>query len=163
MKNLSTYIAKGAILSGDIDLELETTIWFNAVLRGDAAKISIGKRSNVQDLAMIHVSEGYPVTIGENVTIGHSAIIHGCTIKDHALIGMGAIILNGAVIGQHAIIGAGALITEGMIVPSRSLVLGVPGKVIRLVTEAEIKETIDNAKHYYENGLRYRDLKIKIW
>lgn len=150
-----TWIAPNATLVGDVNLGNNVTILFGAVLRADMEPICIGDNSNVQDNAVIHESAGKPVTIGKNVSIGHGAIVHGATIEDGALIGMGAIILNGAVIGHGSLIGAGAVVTEGKIIPPNSLVLGVPGKVMRELTPEEIAGNIANAQRYVEVGRRY--------
>lgn len=152
----SAYIAEGAIVLGDVALEEDSSVWFHATVRADREKITIGKGSNIQDNAVVHVDEGFPVVVGSYVTVGHSAVIHGCTIGDYSLIGMGAIILNGARIGKHCIIGAGALVTQNMIIPDGSLVIGSPGKVVRQVTEAERQSSLRNAMEYVEESKRYR-------
>lgn len=146
MKNV--FIAPGAVVLGDVYLEENVGIWYNATVRGDREPIRIGQGSNIQDNCVVHVDEGFPVTIGENVTVGHGAIIHGCTIGDNSLIGMGAILMNGCRIGKNCIIAAGALVTQGFEVPDNSLVMGNPGKVKRAVTEAEIQNNLKNAHLY---------------
>ena len=125
-------------------------MWYNAVVRGDIAPIRIGKDSNVQENAVIHVSRDIPVSIGERVTIGHGAIIHSCTIEDDVLIGMGATILDGAVVGQGAMIGAGALVGPGKVIPPNSLVVGIPGKVVRELTPEELEANRENIREYLE-------------
>ena len=133
----SAYIAKGAIVIGSITLKKNVSIWHSAVLRGDINSITIDEGSNIQDGSVVHLADDYGVTIGKFVTVGHSAVIHACTIQDECLIGMNATILDGAVIGKQSIIGAGALVTKGSQIPEGSLVLGAPAKVIRPLTEEE--------------------------
>ena len=123
----SVFIAHGAIVLGDVDVSKDASIWYNVVNRGDTDKISIGEQSNIQDLSMIHADPGIPCTVGNRVTVGHRVILHGCTIEDDCLIGMGAIVLNKVRVGQGSVIGAGAVLLEGMEVPAGSLVIGVPG------------------------------------
>lgn len=141
-------VARGAILVGNITLGAACSVWYNAVVRADNASVVIGARSNIQDCCVLHVDEGYPVRIGEGVTVGHGAILHGCTIGDNTLIGMGAVVLNGARIGRDCIIGAVALVTQGMEIPDGSMVLGVPGKVCRRLTEEEIEGNRRAAEEY---------------
>ncbi|MBQ8878663.1 MAG: gamma carbonic anhydrase family protein [Lachnospiraceae bacterium] len=141
-------IAQGAVVYGDVSVGEKTSIWYNAVVRGDSDSITIGKYSNVQDNCTVHVDVGHPLTIGDYVTIGHSAVVHGCHIGDRCLIGMGAIILNDAVIEEDCIIGAGALISQGKVIPKGSLVVGNPGKIIRSVTEEDKQSVMKNALHY---------------
>ena len=152
----SAFIAKGAVVIGNVTLEADVSIWYNATVRSREDPVYIGKGSNVQDNAVIHVDKHYKVVIGKNVTIGHSAIVHGCLVGDNTLVGMGAIILNGASVGKNCIIGAGALITQGMVVPDCSLVIGCPGKIIRQVSESEIESNIQNALHYVEEAKLYQ-------
>lgn len=140
--------ASNAVISGDVVLGSGVNIWYGAVLRADVSRIFVGARSNVQDNCVLHGSSGFDVRIGENVTIGHCAVVHGCTIEDDVLIGMNATVLDGAVIGKGSIVGAGALVPEGKIIPPGSLVLGVPGKVVRTVTPDEIAATKANAVEY---------------
>ncbi|MDO5846063.1 MAG: gamma carbonic anhydrase family protein [Methanocorpusculum sp.] len=150
-----TYIAPNATLAGDVSLGDHVTILFGAVLRADMDKITIADGSNVQDNAVIHESIGKPVTIGKNVSIGHGAIVHGATIEDDCLIGMGAIILNGAKIGHGSLIAAGALVSERKEIPPRSLVMGVPGKIVRELTDEEVAGNLKNAAAYRTVGQRY--------
>jgi carbonic anhydrase/acetyltransferase-like protein (isoleucine patch superfamily) len=146
------YIHRSAIIIGNVTLGRDASVWPLAVLRGDTDAIVIGDETNVQDGVIVHVDPGKPVHVGHRVTIGHRAVIHGCTIEDDCLIGIGAIVLNGAVIGRGSMIGAGALVPEGMIVPPGSLVLGVPGKVVRAVDDA-LRAKIDHgAATYAERG-----------
>ncbi len=147
-------IAKGAVVYGEVSIGEKSTVWYHAVVRADQSAIEIGKCSNIQDNCTVHVDDEHPVKIGDYVTIGHGAIIHGCTIGDHCLIGMGAIILNGAVIEEDCIIGAGSLITQGKVIPKGSMVLGSPGKVIRPITEEEKANLLKNAMHYVEEEMQ---------
>ena len=148
----SAFIAWNAEVIGSVDLAAETSVWYSASIRGDIDTISIGWGSNVQDNAALHVDEGVPLAVGSDVTIGHGAIVHGCTIGDTTLIGMGAIILNGAIIGKECIVGAGALVTEGKQFPDRSLIVGAPAKVVRNITNDEIEKIRLNAEHYRTRG-----------
>lgn len=141
-------IARGAVVLGDVIMEKDSSVWYNAVIRGDLQPIRIGEGSNIQDNAVLHVDESYPLTIGKQVTVGHGAILHGCTIEDQVLIGMGAIVMNGAVIGKGSIIAAGALVTQNTVIPERSLVMGNPAKIRRGVTAEEIQASIRNAENY---------------
>ena len=136
-------------------MEKNTSIWFNATLRGDVENIYVGEGSNVQDGSVLHTDPGCPLKIGKDVTIGHLVMLHGCTIGDNSLIGIGAVILNNAKIGKNCIIGANALITENKEIPDNSLVVGSPGKIIRLVTEDEVKSINENAIHYQKNWKKY--------
>lgn len=151
VKSNTAKIAKGAIVLGDVTLGENVGIWYNAVIRADGGgKVVIGNGSNVQDCSVLHLDMGGKVIIGENVTVGHSAVVHGCTIGDNVIVGMGSIIMNGAKIGNNCIIGAGALVTQGKEIPDGSLVMGVPGKVIRQLTDEEKVKTVNNAKHYVD-------------
>lgn len=152
----SAYIADGAVVLGEVSIGEDCSVWFNSTVRADRASIVMGKGSNIQDNAVVHVDEGFPVHIGDNVTIGHGAIVHGCEIQDNTLVGMGAIILNGAKIGKNCMIGAGALVTQNAQIPDNSLVVGCPGKVLRQVTEAEIASNLHNATEYVEEGKKYK-------
>lgn len=142
------YIAEGAIVKGNVTLGEDTSVWFHATVRGDNAPITIGRQTNIQDNAVVHVEMTHPTKIGNGVTIGHSAIVHGCTIGDNTLIGMGSIIMNGASIGKNCIIGAGALVTQNMEIPDGSLAFGNPAKVIRNVTPEEQEGNHKNALRY---------------
>ena len=157
IKNLgNNWVAPNATIIGDVTLEENTSVWFNATLRGDVENILIGEGSNVQDGSVLHTDPGYPLKVGKNVTIGHMVMLHGCTIGDNSLIGIGAVILNNAKIGKNCIIGANALVTENKIIPERSLVLGSPGKVVRQVTDEEIEHIKENARDYVENFKKYK-------
>ena len=149
------WVAPDANVIGKVRLGAGASVWFGATLRGDNEWIDIGAGSNVQENSVLHTDIGFPLTIGRNCTIGHRAILHGCTISDQSLIGMGAIVLNGAQIGRNCLIGAGALITEGKIIPDNSLVVGAPGKVARSLTEAEIEGLLTSAIGYQTNMRRF--------
>jgi carbonic anhydrase/acetyltransferase-like protein (isoleucine patch superfamily) len=153
----SGFIAPNATVIGSVTMKENVSVWFGAVVRADKDDIIIGESSNVQDNAVIHTSKGFPVHIGNKVSIGHGAILHGCRIRDRVLVGMGAIVLNGAVIGEDSILGAGTVVTEGADIPPGSLVLGVPGKVIKPTTPEQKKSIIHNAESYMELALRYRN------
>jgi len=150
------YIAPGAAVIGAVTLGREVSIWFNAVLRGDNEPIVIGAGSNVQDGCVFHTDPGYPLTVGGNVTVGHGAVLHGCTIGDDSLIGMGAMVLNGARIGRGCLIGAKALVTEGKEIPDHSLVMGAPGKVVRSLDAAAVAALGRAAEVYRAKIARYR-------
>ena len=151
-----SWVAPNAIIIGKVKLEKNSSIWFNAVLRGDIEKIVIGENSNIQDGSVLHTDPGCPLTVGKGVTVGHMVMLHGCEISDDTLIGIGSTILNKAKIGKNCIIGANTLVTENKVIPDNSLVLGSPGKVIRKVTDDEIKVICENAKHYVKNSKRYK-------
>ena len=149
------WVAPNANVIGDVTLEKNTSIWFNATLRGDIENIYVGEGSNVQDGSVLHTDPGYPLKIGKHVTVGHMVMLHGCTIGDNSLIGIGAVILNNAKIGNNCIIGAKSLITENKEIPDNSLVVGSPGRVIRKVTDEEVKAIKENAIRYQENWKKY--------
>ena len=151
-----SWVASNAIIIGKVKLEKNSSIWFNAVLRGDIEKIIIDENSNIQDGSVLHTDPGCPLTVGKGVTVGHMVMLHGCEISDDTLIGIGSTILNKAKIGKNCIIGANTLVTENKTIPDNSLVLGSPGKVIRKVTDDEIKVIRENAKHYVKNSKRYK-------
>lgn len=155
----TVFISDGARVLGDVEIGKNSSVWFNAVIRGDSNKIRIGNRSNIQDNAVIHTSKDFGVCIGDNVTIGHGAIVHGCTVKSNVIIGMGAIILNGAVIEENCIIGAGALVTQGKVIPAGSLVFGNPAKIVRSLTDQEIRSITDNAASYVKEAEHYKNNK----
>ena len=154
--NESVFVADGAKIIGDVEIGESSSVWFNAVIRADSDKVKIGANSNVQDNAVIHTSEKFGVEIGNNVTIGHGAIIHGCTIKDNVIVGMGAIVLNGAVIEENCIIGAGALVTQGKVVPTGSLAFGNPCKIVRALTDEEMVSIANNAISYIKKAKEYK-------
>lgn len=149
------WIAPDADVIGKIQLAGEVSIWFGAVLRGDIEAISIGYRSNVQDLSVMHTDGGYPLTVGENCTIGHRALLHGCTIGNNTLIGMGAVVMTGAKVGSNCIIGAHALVPEHKEIPDGSLVVGVPGRVVRAMTDEDIASNAAAADRYVKRWKQY--------
>jgi carbonic anhydrase/acetyltransferase-like protein (isoleucine patch superfamily) len=152
-----TWVAPDANLIGQVVMEAGSSIWFGSTIRADHEEIRVGAGSNVQENCVMHIDRGFPLTIGRNCTIGHKVMLHGCTIGDNSLIGMGATVLNGARIGKNCLIGAGALITENKVIPDGSLVMGVPGKVVRQLDEQAIKSLELSALHYQENMRRFRD------
>lgn len=149
------WVAETARVIGTVSLGENVSIWFNAILRGDNDPIRVGANSNIQDGAVLHTDEGVPLCIGENVSVGHMAVLHGCTIGDGSLIGMNAVILNGAVVGKHCLIGAKALIPEGKVIPDRSLVVGTPGRIIRELSDEEVARIEAGAAHYVANAKRF--------
>lgn len=152
----SAYVDASAQIIGDVTIGAESSVWMNVVMRGDVHFIRLGRRSNVQDGTIVHVMRNtHPTIIGDEVTIGHGALVHGCTIGSRVLVGMGAVVLNGAVIGEDVIIGAGSLITEGMIIPPRSLVVGRPGVIKRPLTEADLTSIRGYADNYVGYRLEY--------
>jgi gamma-carbonic anhydrase len=154
----SAFVVEDAVVVGDIEVGADASIWFGCVLRGDVHAIRVGRRTNVQDLTVIHVTGGtHPTTVGEEVTIGHRVVLHGCTIGDRCLIGIGAIVMDGAVVGEEAMVGAGALVPPGMIVPPRTLVLGAPARVKRPLTADELAYLPRSAASYAERAKRYRE------
>ena len=150
------WVAPGAQVMGDVVLGAGASVWFGAVLRGDAERLSIGARSNIQDNSVLHTDPGYALVIGAGCTVGHRAILHGCVLEDNVLVGMGATILNGARIGAGSLIGAGALITEGKEIPPGSLVMGAPGKVVRMLDQEAQNRLRLSAEHYAANAARFR-------
>ncbi|NIZ12260.1 gamma carbonic anhydrase family protein [Phaeobacter sp. HF9A] len=151
-----TWVAPDANLIGQVVLEEGASVWFGVTIRADHEEIRVGRGSNVQENVVMHIDAGYPLSIGENCTIGHKVMLHGCTIGENSLIGMGATILNGATIGKNCLIGAGALITENKVIPDNSLVMGAPGKVVREVDAALEAKLAASALHYQENMRRFR-------
>ena len=150
------FIAETAIVIGSVTMKHNSSIWWGAVVRGDYDQVTIGERSNVQDNAVVHMDEDSPVVIGNQVTIGHKAVLHGCTIGNNTLIGINSVVMNDAVIGNNCLIGSNALITEGKEIPDGSLVLGSPGKVVRQLSPEEILEVTDFSDRYVRNSERYR-------
>jgi carbonic anhydrase/acetyltransferase-like protein (isoleucine patch superfamily) len=149
-------VAPTATVIGDVTLGEETGIWFGAVLRGDRDRIVIGAGSNIQDNAVVHTSRGFPARVGREVSVGHGAILHGCTIHDRVLVGMGAIVMNGAVVGEETIIAAGAVVTEGTVIPPGSVVMGVPAKVVKQATAGQREGIRKNAESYIELAKSYQ-------
>ncbi len=150
-----SWVAPNATVVGSVVLGDETSVWFNATVRGDMDTIEIGPQSNVQDGAVLHTDPGLKLVLGQGVTVGHQAMLHGCTVGDNSLIGIGATVLNGARIGKDCIIGAHALITEGKVIPDRSLVMGAPGKVVRELDDATVAKLRLSAAHYVANAKRF--------
>lgn len=151
----AAFVAENATITGDVTLQQDSSVWFGAVIRGDGPHIEIGERSNIQDVCVLHADEGFPLTIGSSVTVGHGAILHGCTVGDGSLIGMGAVVLNGAKIGKNCIVGAGALVTGGKEFGDDNLILGSPAKAVRKLTPVEIASNRVSAKHYAEQAKEY--------
>lgn len=151
------WVAPDANLIARVTLETGCSVWFGATLRGDNERITVGAGTNIQENTVCHTDMGYPLMIGKNCTIGHRAILHGCTICDQSLIGMGAMVLNGAVVGKNCLIGAGALIPEGKTIPEGSLVVGAPGRVVRTLDDAARRELLASAVHYQQRMRRFRD------
>lgn len=152
----SVFIADGAKVVGEVEIGKNSSVWFNAVIRADLDSVKIGENTNVQDNAVVHTSKNFGVQIGDNVTVGHSAIVHGCTVGNNVLIGMGAIVLDGAVIEDNCIIGAGSLVTQGKLIPAGSLAFGNPAKVVRQLTDDEIRSITENAISYVEEANNYK-------
>lgn len=151
----SAWVADSAQVIGDVRLAEDASIWFHATLRGDNDPITIGEGTNIQDGSVLHTDAGVPLTIGRHVTVGHMVMLHGCTIGDESLIGIGAVILNGARIGRHCLVGAGSLVTEGKEFPDGSMILGSPAKVVRVLTPEQIEGLRASARHYVDNARRY--------
>lgn len=157
----AAFVAANATVLGDVVLGQDSSVWYGAVLRGDEDALVLDEGCNVQDNAVVHCDAGFPVHLGKNVTVGHCALVHGCTVGDDSLIGMHATLLNGCVVGRRCIIGAGALVPEGMVIPDGSVAVGVPAKIIKPVTEAQIAANLHNAAHYVEHGkVHAQELKI---
>lgn len=151
------WVAPGAHVIGNVVLGEGASVWFGAVLRGDNERIAIGAGSNIQDGCVLHTDPGFPLSVGENVTVGHRAVLHGCRVEERCLVGIGAIILNGAVIGRESLIAAGALVGERVKIPERSLVLGVPGRVLKQVTDEQAEAFEAAAQGYMERARKYRE------
>ena len=152
----SAWVADNAQVMGNVTLAENTSIWFGVVIRGDTSTITVGKGSNVQDNSVLHADVGMPLVIGEGVTVGHQVMLHGCTVGDNALIGIGAIVLNGAKIGNNCLIGAGALVTEGKEFPDGSMIIGSPAKAVRMLSPEQIEGLKMSARHYIDNATRYK-------
>ena len=154
----AVFVAPNATVQGDVILKAGSTVWYGAVLRGADGTLSLGENSNVQDNAVLHCDPGGQVVLGKNVTVGHSAIVHGCTVGDNSLIGMHATILNHAVVGRNCIIGAWALVPEGMVIPDNSVAVGVPARVIKTIRDDQLAHNIENAEAYVEMGRQHAAL-----
>ena len=158
----SCFIEDTGIVIGDVVMGEACSVWFHAVIRGDVHYIRIGNRTNVQDLCMLHVThDTHPLIIGNEVTVGHNVVLHGCTIKDRVLVGMGAIIMDGAVIGEDSVVGAGALVVEGTVVPPKSLILGSPARIRRSVTDDELAWIKESAENYVRYAQTYMNHSTK--
>lgn len=151
----SAWVAESAQVVGRVTLAEDVSIWFNAVLRGDSDSLTIGRGSNIQDGSVLHADTGFPLVLGENVTVGHKVMLHGCTVGDNSLIGIGAVVLNGARIGKNSLVGAGSLVTEGKVFPDGSLIMGSPAKLVRELTPEAIQGLAASAAHYIHNGQHY--------
>ncbi|MDD2926203.1 gamma carbonic anhydrase family protein [Rhodoferax sp.] len=158
----SAWVADSAEVIGDVVLGDDVSIWFGVVARGDTDTIRIGARTNIQDLTVLHADVGVPLTIGSGVTVGHKAMLHGCTVGDDSLIGIGAVVLNGATIGKGCLVGAGALVTEGKSFPDGSMILGSPARLVRSLTPQELEGLRHSAQHYVDNAQRYKTSLNKI-
>lgn len=152
----SAWVADSAQVMGNVELAQDASVWFGVVIRGDTETIRIGRGSNIQDLSVLHADIGMPLTVGENVTVGHKVMLHGCTIGDESLIGIGAVVLNGAKIGKNCLVGAGALVTEGKEFPDGSMIIGSPAKAVRQLTPEQIAGLKMSAQHYVDNARRFR-------
>jgi len=153
--NGDAFVADNATVIGNVSVGCDASIWFNVVIRGDNESIVIGDKTNIQDGSVLHADPGYPITLGTGVTVGHKAMLHGCTIGDYSLVGINAVVLNGAKIGKHCLIGANALVTENMVIPDGSLVVGSPAKIKKQLTQAQQAGLEWSAQHYVENGRRF--------
>ena len=156
------WVAPSAQVMGQVSVGAGASIWFGTVVRGDTERITIGADSNIQDASVLHADAGQPLVIGERVTVGHQAMLHGCTVGDESLIGIGAIVLNGAKIGKNCLVGAGALVTEGKEFPDGSMILGSPAKVVRQLTPEQIKGLRQSAQHYIDNARKFRATLKKL-
>jgi carbonic anhydrase/acetyltransferase-like protein (isoleucine patch superfamily) len=152
----SVFVADRATVIGDVEIGEDSSVWFHTVIRGDINRIRIGKRTNIQDNCTLHVTATHPVTVGDSVTIGHGVNAHGCVIADCCLVGIGSVVLDGAVLGRGSVIGAGAVVAPGTVIPPNSLVLGVPGKVVRTLTDGSAEANRATADHYVEYARMYR-------
>ena len=151
----SAWVAEGAQVMGNVRMAADASVWFGSVVRGDTETISIGEGSNIQDGSVLHADHGKPLTVGKHVTVGHQVMLHGCTVGDESLIGIGAVVLNGAVIGKNCLVGARALVTEGKTFPDGSMILGSPAKVVRQLSPEEIEGLRRSAQHYVDNAKRF--------
>ncbi len=158
----SAWVADNAQVMGSVTLAEDSSVWFGVTIRGDTETIVVGEGSNVQDGSVLHADVGFPLTIGRHVTVGHQVMLHGCTIGDESLIGIGAVVLNGAKIGKHCLVGAGALVTEGKEFPDGSMIIGSPARAIKTLTPEQIAGLRRSAEHYIENARRYRQGLKKI-
>lgn len=158
----TAWIADSAQVMGHVTLGPDASVWFGCVLRGDTESMTIGEGSNIQDLTVMHADHGLPLTIGKHVTVGHKVMLHGCTIGDESLIGIGAVVLNGAQIGNHCLVGAGSLVTEGKVFPDGSMIVGSPARVVRQLTPEQMEGLRRSAQHYIANAQRFRSGLTKL-
>jgi carbonic anhydrase/acetyltransferase-like protein (isoleucine patch superfamily) len=158
----NAWVADSAQVMGDVQLGNNASVWFGTVVRGDSETIRIGHNSNVQDLSVLHADPGVPLNIGDDVTIGHQVMLHGCTVGDGSLIGIQAVVLNRAVIGKNSIVGAGSVVTEGKIFPDNSLIIGSPARVVRTLDDTQVKNLRGIAQHYVDNAARFQQRLKKI-
>ena len=158
----SAWVADSAQVMGNVVLGEDSSVWFGTVIRGDTETITVGRGSNIQDASVLHADIGKPLTIGDNVTVGHQVMLHGCTIGDESLIGIGAVVLNGAKIGKHCLVGAGALVTEGKEFPDGSMIIGSPAKAVRELSPEQIEGLRQSARHYMDNARRFQSGLRKI-
>ena len=158
----SAWVADSAQVMGNVTLGADSSVWFGAIIRGDMDRITVGAGTNIQDGSVLHADDNMPLTIGENVTVGHQVMLHGCTIGDGSLIGIQAVVLNGAKIGKNCLVGAGALVTEGKEFPDGSMILGSPAKAVRQLSEAQLAGLKMSAQHYIDNARRYRSGLTKL-
>lgn len=161
-KGEQVFVADNATVIGNVELKDQSSVWFNVVIRGDNELISIGETTNIQDGSVLHTDSGFPMTLGRGVTVGHKAMLHGCSVGDFSLIGINAVVLNGAKIGKHCIIGANALIPEGMEIPDGSLVVGSPAKIKRQLNEFQQKMLEASAAHYVQNAKRFSETLVPV-
>ena len=152
----SAWVAHDAQVMGNVTMLANASVWFGAVVRGDTSTIHIGENSNIQDASVLHADVGMPLHIGDNVTVGHQVMLHGCTVGDGSLIGIGAVVLNGAKIGRHCLVGAGSLVTEGKEFPDGSMILGSPAKVVKQLSPEQIAGLMASAQHYVDNAKRFK-------
>lgn len=152
----TAWVADSAQVIGNVVLGDQASVWFGTVVRGDTERITIGAGTNIQDTSVLHADIGKPLVIGERVTVGHQAVLHGCTVGDESLIGIGAIVLNGAKIGKNCLVGAGSLVTEGKEFPDGSMIMGAPAKLVRQLTAEQMASLRDSARHYIDNAQRFR-------
>ena len=152
----SAYLTESATVIGDVTIKANASVWYGVTIRGDTEAIVIGENSNIQEATVMHTDKGFPLTVGDNVTVGHQAMLHGCTIGDGSLIGIQAVVLNGAKIGRHCLVGAGALVTEGKEFPDNSLIIGSPAKAVRTLTEEQLAGLKKSAETYVERAKHYR-------
>ena len=152
----SAWVADSAQVMGSVHLAARTSVWFGATLRGDTEPITVGEGSNIQDGSVLHADYGQPLTVGKNVTVGHMVVLHGCTVGDESLIGIGAVVLNGAVIGKNCLVGAGSLVTEGKVFSDGSMIVGSPARVVRQLTPEQMEGLRQSARHYIDNARRFQ-------